>query len=113
MSNRRSASRSSTLKKLTTRSNYSSRNSEKDITSKFGVGSVEHVEYIIKKRKAKKKKESFTRQNTRSSKNKSPFPKAQKRPSTNRSYSSPSTTRSSSRPSTGRVSGGSSSRRKR
>jgi hypothetical protein len=155
----RSASNSSTLKKLTNRSNTSSRNIdrsrnsrsiasvnknrkqgngsslEKDITSKFGVGSIEHVEYLIEKRKEssarqdnrsskkgspspkaekrqdKKRKESLAKQNNRYSKKESPFPKAVKRPSTNSSYSRPSTTRSSGASS--RVSGGTSSRRKR
>jgi len=130
-SSRRSVSNSSTLKKLTTRSNTSSRNLEQDITSKFGMGSVEHVEYIIKRRKenlarkdngaskneykltiGKKRKENLARQNTKSSKKESPFPKAVKRPSINRSYSSPSTTRSGGA-SSGRISGGNISRRKR
>jgi hypothetical protein len=120
ISGRRSASESSILKKLTTRSTKTSRNLNN--SRKYGVTIPANIALALdnknisesKKKESKKtssRKKSSTRQNTRPSNNNSTFPKAVKRTSVNSSYSRPSTTRSSGASS--RVSGGTSSRRKR
>jgi hypothetical protein len=111
-SSRRTASNSSTIKKLTTRSNTTSRNLNNSRKSEAPLPS--NIALALAKKKERKKtsswKQSSTRKNTKSSNNNSSFPKAVKMPSSNRSYSSPSST---TRPSSSSRNTGARSRSKR